>query len=186
MKKSAKKSALKKVAGKKSAKKVPGKKAPGKKAAKKVAMKQAGGADGLAFHHLQRASAVISLLEGESGGDLRMLLEVGVGRYREEEDGAAGMLRAAEHLAMAGLYAARVSHRLDVSDPSIKELEGLIAKVGAKVDRLEEWGEAGMMGRMPLMAAELLGRAEAAADQDHHLAWELAMAADGICEGLEG
>ena len=96
------------------------------------------------------------------------------------------MLKAAEHLAMAGLYAARVSHRLDVSEPSIKELEGLIAKVGAKVDRLEEWGEAGMMGRMPLMAAELLGRAEAAADQDHHLAWELAMAADGICEGLEG
>lgn len=185
-KKLAKKSALKKVAGKKSVKKVPGKKAPGKKAAKKVAVKRAGGADGRAFHHLQRASAVISLLEGESGGDLRMLLEIGVGRYREEEDGAAGMLRAAEHLAMAGLYAARVSHRLDVSEPSIKELEGLIAKVGAKVDRLEEWGEAGMMGRMPLMAAELLGRAEAAADQDHHLAWELAMAADGICEGLEG
>ena len=185
-KKLAKKSALKKVAGKKSVKKVPGKKAPGKKAAKKVAVKRAGGADGRAFHHLQRASAVISLLEGESGGDLRMLLEIGVARYREDEDGAAGMLRAAEHLAMAGLYAARVSHRLDVSEPSIKELEGLIAKVGAKVDRLEEWGEAGMMGRMPLMAAELLGRAEAAADQDHHLAWELAMAADGICEGLEG
>jgi hypothetical protein len=188
LKKSAKKSALKKSSkkapGKKSAKKVPGKKAPGKKAPKKVAMKLVGGADVRAFHHLQRASAVISLLEGESGGDLRMLLEVGVVRYRDEVDGAAGLLRAAEHLAMAGLYAARASHRLDVTEPSVVEVERLIDRVGRKVDGLEGLEEPGFEGRMPLMAGELLGRAEAAVDQDLHLAWELAMAADGICEGL--
>jgi len=186
LKKSAKKSALKKAPGKKAAKKVPGKKAAGKKAAKKVAMKLVG-SDARAFHHLQRASAVISLLEGESGGDLRMLLEVGVARYRDEEDGAAGLLRAAEHLAMAGLYAARAMHRLDVREPAAGEVERLIDRVAVKVDELDESEEAvGFEARLPLMAGELLGRAEAAADQDLHLAWELAMAADGICEGLEG
>jgi hypothetical protein len=186
LKKSAKKSALKKAPGKKAAKKVPGKKAAGKKAAKKVAMKLVG-RDARAFHHLQRASAVISLLEGESGGDLRMLLEVGVARYRDEEDGAAGLLRAAEHLAMAGLYAARAMHRLDVREPAAGEVERLIDRVAVKVDELDESEEAvGFEARLPLMAGELLGRAEAAADQDLHLAWELAMAADGICEGLEG
>ncbi|SFS13478.1 hypothetical protein SAMN05421771_2317 [Granulicella pectinivorans] len=186
LKKSAKKSALKKAPGKKAAKKVPGKKSAGKKAAKKVAMKLVG-SDARAFHHLQRASAVISLLEGESGGDLRMLLEVGVARYRDEEDGAAGLLRAAEHLAMAGLYAARAMHRLDVREPAAGEVERLIDRVAVKVDELDESEEAvGFEARLPLMAGELLGRAEAAADQDLHLAWELAMAADGICEGLEG
>lgn len=190
LKKAAKKSALKKAAGKKAAKKAPGKKAPGKKApgkkaAKKVAMKHVGGADARAFHHLQRASAVISLLEGESGGDLRMLLEIGVARYRDEEQGAAGLLRAAEHLSMAGLYAARAMHRLDVTEPSVNDVEKLIDRVGLKVDGLEELDEAvGFEARLPLMAGELLGRAEAAVDQDLHLAWELAMAADGLCEAL--
>jgi hypothetical protein len=191
LKKPANKSALKKAAGKKAAKKAAGKKAAGKKAAgkkaaKKVAMKMAGAPDVRAFHHLQRASAVISLLEGESGGDLRMLLEVGVARYRDEDEGAAGMLRAAEHLAMAGLYAARAMHRLDVREPTVDEVERLIDRVGRKVDVLEGLEEAiGFEGRLPLMAGELLGRAEAAVDQDLHLAWELAMAADGLCEGLE-
>ena len=36
-----------------------------------------------AFHHLQRAVAVVSLLEQESGGDLKLLLENGITLYRK-------------------------------------------------------------------------------------------------------
>ncbi len=80
-----------------------------------------------AFHHLQRASAVISLIEPESGGDLKLLLHAGIEIYREvapakkheqDEDRVAcavGLLAAAEHLAMAGLYAARGVHQLAMS-----------------------------------------------------------------------
>ena len=67
-----------------------------------------------AFHHMQRASAVISLMEKSTGEDLRDLLERGVKLYcKALDDGggrkkvlrAIGVLRAAEHLSMAGLYA---------------------------------------------------------------------------------
>jgi hypothetical protein len=196
LKKAAKKTALKKsakkVPGKKAAKKAPGKKAPGKKApGKKAPGKKAATHAGdqrvQAFHHLQRAAAVISLLEGESGGDLRGLLEEGILLYGQSNAvvEALGMLRAAEHLAMAGLYAARVAHRLDVEEPSIEVVERLIDEVALELDGLEEMAEAeGMRSRLPLMAAELLGRAEAAIDSDLHLAWELAMAAEGICAAM--
>ena len=69
-----------------------------------------------AFHHMQRASVVISLMEKGTGEDLRDLLARGVKLYERASEGdaeerillrAIGLLRAAEHLALAGLYAAR-------------------------------------------------------------------------------
>ena len=189
LKKAAKKAAGKKAPGKKAQGKKSAKKAPGKKEAKHTARIQSGLAShDRAFHHLQRAAAVISLLEAESGGDLRMLLEDGAARYRraqkqaEDIAEALGLLRAAEHLAMAGLYAARVSHRLDVAAPSPDDLGRLLDLVGVRMDELDLTSSP---GRLPEMASELLHRAEAASDQDLHLAWELAMAAEGICASLE-
>src|SRR5271167_745794 len=79
-----------------------------------------------AFHHMQRASVVMSLMEDGTGEDLRDLLERGVKLYRKAmEDGAAdvlifraiGVLRATEHLSMAGLYAAREKHKQKVASP---------------------------------------------------------------------
>jgi hypothetical protein len=69
-----------------------------------------------AFHHMQRASVVMSLMEEGTGEDLRDLLKRGVKLYRKavEDDArnkfvlqAIGVLRATEHLSMAGLYAPR-------------------------------------------------------------------------------
>ncbi len=171
-----KKFAGKKAPGKKAAKKAPAKKTPGKKAAKH-AEHVAGGRKQKGYHHLQRAAAVISLLEGESGGDLRMLLEEGVSRFRNGAASAAGLLRAAEHLAMAGLYAARASHRLDVEPPEGDGVGKLLDRVSVRVDRLAET-------RLGATAGELLRRAESLED-DVHLAWELGKAADGICDAVE-
>ena len=194
-KKAVGKKAAKKSPGKKAAKKAPGKKAPGKKAAKHASgdHKHLGQGSGLAldraFHHLQRAAAVISLLEQESGGDLRMLLEEGIKSYRKATEGKSGtaldLLRAAEHLAMAGLYAARASHRLDVVPPSSDELERLLRKTGHHLDSLELPELEGFEADLPAMAEELLHRAEAAADEDPHLAWELVMAAESLCAALD-
>jgi hypothetical protein len=129
--KAAKHPAKKHAAGKHAAKKHAAKHAakhPGKKAAKKAASplrdevasaeRKVEDAIGdhqaeldMAFHHLHRAAAVISLLEKDSGGDLRMLLEHGIDLYRsatgaQRAEGvvrcAFGILRAAEHLGMAG------------------------------------------------------------------------------------
>ncbi|RXH55174.1 hypothetical protein [Granulicella sibirica] len=199
LKKAAKKSpgkkAAKKSPGKKAAKKAPGKKSPGKKSAKHTAgdprhLEQGSGpALEHAFHHLQRASAVISLLEQESGGDLRMLLEEGIKSYRvatdSEPSNALDLLRAAEHLSMAGLYAARISHRLDATPPPPEELERLLRKAAHHLDSLELPDLEGFEARLPAMAEELLNRAEAALDHDPHLSWELAMAAESLCAALE-
>src|SRR5882672_2569922 len=60
-----------------------------------------------AFHHMQRASVVMSLMEKNTGKDLRRLLQRGVELYRKamEEEAkeknvlrAIGVLRAVEHL----------------------------------------------------------------------------------------
>src|SRR5207244_13175726 len=73
-----------------------------------------------AFHHMQRASVVMSLMEEGTGEGLRDLLKRGVKLYRKavEDDAgskvvlqAIGVLRAAEHLSMAGLYVARAKHK---------------------------------------------------------------------------
>src|SRR5665213_3033546 len=85
------KSALKKAekeTGLKTAAKHAAKKAPAK-AAKHAGKdkKKHGGKKGSAlekaFHHLQRAATVISLVERESGSDLRILLQRGIARYED-------------------------------------------------------------------------------------------------------
>ena len=198
----AKKHAAKKHAEKHAAKKHAGKAA--KQAAKESASKVQGfleGKDrlegdeaelGMAFHHMQRAGAVISLLEKESGGDLRALLEHGIELYRgavgkKRKQGsvrcAAGILRAAEHLGMAGLYAARSEHRVEVKAPFRSDVEHHLETLEARLNRLSP-AKRGNGERLDAMARELLRRAEAAGD-DPHLEYELTMAADGICSALE-
>ena len=198
IKKSAKKAAKK--AAKHAAKKHAAKK-HAKKAAKhtghgespKLSKRQAGDADlRKAFHHLQRASAVISLIESESGGDLKVLLHHGIERYRDASSFgeaepwrvplALGLLRAAEHLAMAGLYAARGVHQLNVDQPTVGELDALGASIADRAGRAEPGGVYAM--RLQAMVYELLKRADGAGD-DPHLAWELLMGADGISAALE-
>jgi hypothetical protein len=173
-----------------------------KKHAKKAAKHAGTGTSGLhlpkasgasdltqAFHHLQRAAAVISLLESESGGDLRALMEHGVARYREaclngsrtSAKSAAGLLRAAEHLGMAGLYGARLAYRMEVAAPSRKEAAKLLDELGP---RLAGAGFSAHGKRLAGMAREVLRQARTAGN-DAHLEFELVMAAEGICAALE-
>jgi len=145
-----------------------------------------------AFHHLQRASAVISLIEPDSGGDLKVLLQHGIERYRDASSLgrpepwrislALGLLRAAEHLAMAGLYAARGVHQLNVEEPPVDDLESLGASVASRAANVEPDGAYDV--RLRATVYELLKRADGAGD-DPHLAWELLMGADGLCAALE-
>jgi hypothetical protein len=145
-----------------------------------------------AFHHMQRASVVISLMEKGTGEDLRDLLERGVKLYRkasEDEEGnkfvlrAIGVLRAAEHLSLAGLYAARDKYRQKVASPTPEWLEKFIAETDHRLERIEG-GERGKGTDLFPVTVELLRQAEDA-DHDAHLAFELAMAADALCFALE-
>ncbi len=196
LKKHAKKSA--KHAMKKASKKHAKKHA--KKAAKHAAKKAAKGravyaADhGLmtAFHHMQRAAVVMSLMEEGTGEDLRDLLERGVKLYRKavEEDAreavilrAIGVLRATEHLSMAGLYAAREQHRQQVASPTPEWLAKVIAETDHRLEKIEH-EERGKGKNLFPVTVELLRQAEDA-DHDAHLAYELAMAADALCFALE-
>jgi hypothetical protein len=189
-KKTAKKHALEKHVAKKHAKKDA--KHVGRKA---VGPKTTSASDhGLmtAFHHMQRASVVISLMEKGTGGDLRDLLERGVKLYRkatEDEDGnkfilrAIGVLRAAEHLSLAGLYAAREKYQRKVASPAPEWLEKFIAETDHRLE-LIEGVERGKGTDLFPVTVELLRQAEDA-DHDAHLAFELAMAADALCFALE-
>lgn len=184
----AKKWAIEKHAGKKAAKKAPAKVYSLKNDSHQPKQSQLV----RAFYHLQRATSVISLLEQDSGGDLRGLLEQGVDLYRRAfEKGAdkelagqaLGVLSAAEHMGMAGLYSARVEFRIEVPQPSDSRIEDELRKLRGRLETLgrPKHPEAEML----LGAAwELLRRADAAGD-DPHLEWELAMAADGLCTALE-
>jgi hypothetical protein len=197
-----KKSVLKKHA--KKAAKHAMKKHVAKKHAKKAANNVGQRADGsttrsasdhglmTAFHHMQRASVVISLMEKGTGEDLRDLLERGVKLYRkasEDEEGnkfvlrAIGVLRAAEHLSLAGLYAARDKYRQKVASPTPEWLEKFIAETDHRLERIEG-GERGKGTDLFPVTVELLRQAEDA-DHDAHLAFELAMAADALCFALE-
>jgi hypothetical protein len=201
IKKHAKKAA--RHAAKKTAKKSAKKSAPKKrthKAAKHAAERAVGttvvyATDyGLmtAFHHMQRASVVISLMEKGTGEDLRDLLERGVKLYRkaierEEENKfvlrAIGVLRAAEHLSLAGLYAARQKHKQKVASPAPAWLEKFIAEADRRLKRIEHV-ERGKGADLFPVTVELLRQAEDA-DHDAQLAYELAMAADALCFALE-
>ncbi|WP_433969194.1 hypothetical protein [Tunturiibacter gelidiferens] len=171
-----------------------------KKAAKKAVEKVAGSGVvyatdyGLmtAFHHLQRASVVISLMEKGTGEDLRDLLERGVKLYRKATEGeegnkfvlrAIGVLRAAEHLSLAGLYAAREKHRQKVASPSPAWLAKFIAEADQRLEKIEH-AERGKGTDLFSVTVELLRQAEDS-DHDAHLAFELAMAADALCFALE-
>ena len=145
-----------------------------------------------AFHHMQRASVVMSLMEKGTGKDLRQLLERGVKLYRKamEEEAkektvlrAIGVLRAVEHLSMAGLYAARRKHRQKVTSPTPKWLAKVIAETDHRLAQIEHQ-ERGKGTDLFPVTVELLRQAEDR-DLDAHLAFELAMAADALCFALE-
>jgi hypothetical protein len=145
-----------------------------------------------AFHHLQRASVVISLVEKGKGGDLWELLQFGMELYRGalqtggrhgSDDSALGVLRAAEHLGMAGFYAARKEHLIGLVAPAQGKDEKRLMKVRERLAKVSHEQKGYWMRTLP-MATELVRRAEGAGD-DPHLQWELAMAAEGLCDGLE-
>jgi hypothetical protein len=167
-----------------------------KKAAKHVHVPGAsidGRDEGLrtAFHHMQRASVVVSLMEKGTGEDLRDLLARGVKLYSKasEEGGektllkSIGLLRAAEHLALAGLYTARHKHRQKVAEPRPEWLAELIAGTNGRLENVAD-GERGKGPDLFPVTVEMLRQAEEA-DHDPHLAYELAMAADALCFALE-
>ena len=145
-----------------------------------------------AFHHMQRASVVISLMEKGTGDDLRDLLERGVKLYRKATEGEAenkfvlraiGVLRAAEHLSLAGLYEARKKHKQKVASPSPEWLQKFIAEADHRLEKIEH-AERGKGTDLFPVTVELLRQSEDA-DHDAQLAYELAMAADALCFALE-
>jgi hypothetical protein len=145
-----------------------------------------------AFHHMQRASVVMSLMKKGTGGDLRGLLKRGVKLYHkaiENEDGnkfvlrAIGVLRATEHLSMAGLYEARKKHKQKAVSPTPEWMAKVIAETGHRLEQIEH-AERGKGTDLFPVTVELLRQA-ADRDLDAHLAFELAMAADALCFALE-
>ncbi|WP_263383935.1 hypothetical protein [Granulicella arctica] len=161
---------------------------------KTAGLKHSGAHGGIrtAFHHMQRASVVISLMEKGTGEDLRDLLDRGVKLYEHAIEGkggdvtilrAVGVLRAAEHLSMAGLYAARHKHRQKVEAPSGPWLKGFMAETSERLKQVED-GERSKGPDLFPVAEELVRQAEDA-DHDTHLAFELVMAADALCFALE-
>jgi hypothetical protein len=145
-----------------------------------------------AFHHMQRASVVMSLMEKGKGKDLRKLLDRGVKLYRKaiaEGDKAQfvlcaiGVLRAAEHLSIAGLYLARRKHRQRVSSPTPEWLSRLMVETGHRLGELEGT-ERGKGNELYGVTEELLRQAQDP-KIDAHLTFELAMAADALCFALE-
>src|ERR1700759_3679824 len=172
------KTALKKHA-KKAAKHAAKKSAPkktAKRAAKQAAVRAAEDAVvyatdyGLmtAFHHMQRASVVISLMEKGTGEDLVDLLERGVKLYRKATEGeegnkfvlrAIGVLRAAEHLSLAGLYEARKQHKQKVASPSPEWLQRFIAEADQRLEKIEH-AERGKGTDLFPVTVELLRQAE--------------------------
>jgi hypothetical protein len=145
-----------------------------------------------AFHHMQRASVVMSLMEEGTGEDLRNLLKLGVKLYRKAVEDEAknkfvlqaiGVLRATEHLSMAGLYAARAKHKQKVTSPTPEWLAKVTAESDRRLEQIEHL-ERGNGEDLFSVTAELVRRAEGS-DHDAHLAFELAMAADALCFALE-
>jgi hypothetical protein len=145
-----------------------------------------------AFHHMQRASVVMSLMEKGTGKDLRGLLKRGVKLYHKavEDDAkdkfvlrAIGVLRATEHLSMAGLYAAREKHRQKVTTPTPEWLTKVVAETDRRLEQVEH-KERGKGKDLFPVTVELLRQAQDP-KLHAHLAFELAMAADALCFALE-
>jgi hypothetical protein len=145
-----------------------------------------------AFHHMQRASVVISLMEKGTGGDLRELLRRGVKLYHlAMEDEAQencvlcsiGVLRAAEHLALAGLYISQRKHRKKVASPTPEWLQRVMGETGRRLAEIE--GAERGKGKDLYPVTEELLRQAGNPKIDAHLTFELAMAADALCFALE-
>lgn len=145
-----------------------------------------------AFHHMQRASVVVSLMEKGTGEDLRALLKRGTKLYEHalKQDGdertiqqANGLLCAAEHLAMGGLYDARLKYRQKVSAPKDDWLMSCAQQVRDRLGRVENTKRGEGPDLFP--AAEELVRQAEDVDHDPQLAYELVMAADALCVALE-
>ena len=84
---------------------------------------------------------------------------------------------------MAGLYAARREHRVEVGSVYRSDVQHHLDTLGDRLDGLNpKLRKHGI--RLTEMARELLKQAEAAR-QDPHLEYEFTMAADGICSALE-
>ncbi len=176
---------------------------PAKKGTKPASKKQKGNANGVrviyaadhglmtAFHHMQRASVVMSLMEKGTGEDLRGLLDRGVRLYRAamKNDAskfvlrAIGVLRAAEHLSMAGLYEARKKYKQAAVSPTPEWLAKVINATDQRLEQIEH-AERGKGADLFPVTVELLRQAENP-KLDAHLAFELAMAADALCFALE-
>ena len=145
-----------------------------------------------AFHHMQRASVVMSLMEKGSGEDLRDLLKRGVSLYRKamETDAehkivvrAIGELLATEQLSIAGLYETRDKHKQKVASPTPEWLAKVIAETGRRLEQVKNTDRGKGEDLFPV-TAELLRQAENK-KLDAQLAFELAMAADSLCFALE-
>ena len=93
------------------------------------------------------------------------------------------MLRAAEHLALAGLYDARHKHREKVEPPREPWLEEFAEETSERLRRVEG-GKRGNGPDLHPAAEEMVRRALEAAG-DPHMAYELVMAADALCFALE-
>ena len=131
-------------------------------------------------------------MEKGTGKDLRELLKRGVKLYSKAiEDKAKektvlraiGVLRAVEHLSMAGLYAARRKHRQKVASPTPEWLAKVVTETGHRLEKVEHQ-ERGKGRDLFPVTGELLRQAEDP-KLDAHLAFELAMAADALCFALE-
>jgi hypothetical protein len=96
---------------------------------------------------------------------------------------AIGVLRAVEHLSMAGLYAARAEHKQKVTSPTPEWLAKVTAESDRRLEQIEHL-ERGKGADLFPVTVELVRRAEGS-DHDAHLAFELAMAADALCFALE-
>lgn len=143
-----------------------------------------------AFHSMQRAAAVVSLMEKGSGEDLRDLLERGVKLYEgalkgdEAQAGqAAGVLRAAEHLALVGLYTGRHKHRERVGGPGRERLQVALGDTRRRLERVADKPRSKGKDMYPV-AKKMLKTAEEE-KKDEHLAYEVGMAAEALCSALE-
>lgn len=134
----------------------------------------------------------MSLMEKGSGEDLRDLLKRGVTLYRKAMEGnaehkivlrAIGVLRATEHLSMAGLYAARDKHKQKVASPTPEWLSKVIAETDRRMEQVKHADRGKGTDLFPV-TVELLRQAENK-ELDAQLAFELAMAADSLCFALE-
>ncbi len=110
------------------------------------------------------------------------------GKAAERGDEAAlmrsiGLLRAAEHLALAGLYAARHKHREKVAEPAEEWLTETIAGIGERLKAVEQTKRGKGTDLFPA-TEEMLHQAGDVEDEPH-MAYELAMAAEGLCFALE-